>query len=225
MAASTPTPWSTCEPALTVREQPMHSRPTVQLLLAAATLSAAATVSTATHGRRCHHRRDAFPRCGLHCRRHRLRDHHPGLQQRRRHRHPAPAEVHRFPPGRLRRRCADTRRPRVLGGDDPSVHRLRPDVGTVQSDHVPHTRRPRLPHARGARLLRIFWLAGVLILFEAGAWHVISLNSEIDHSLGSTQEQWLKADLAASSATCVAAFWGEPRWTSGPRSWPTHPST
>lgn len=59
--------------------------------------------------------------------------------------------------------------------------------------------------------------------FEAGAWHVISLNSEIDHSLGSTQEQWLKADLAASSATCVAAFWGEPRWTSGKKA-PGNPS-
>lgn len=51
--------------------------------------------------------------------------------------------------------------------------------------------------------------------FDAGAWHVISLNSEIDHSAGSAQEQWLQQDLASTSAQCVAAYWGEPRFTSG----------
>ncbi len=51
--------------------------------------------------------------------------------------------------------------------------------------------------------------------FEMGGWHVISLNSEIDHSAGSPQEQWLQSDLASTSAACIAAYWGEPRWTSG----------
>lgn len=51
--------------------------------------------------------------------------------------------------------------------------------------------------------------------FDAGAWHVISLNSEIDHSAGSPQELWLQQDLASTSAQCVAAYWGEPRFTSG----------
>ncbi len=51
--------------------------------------------------------------------------------------------------------------------------------------------------------------------FDVGAWHVISLNSEVDHSAGSAQEQWLQADLGANSSACVAAYWGEPRWTSG----------
>jgi acid phosphatase type 7 len=51
--------------------------------------------------------------------------------------------------------------------------------------------------------------------FDLGDWHVISLDSEIDHSAGSAQEQWLRADLAAHTSSCVAAYWGEPRWTSG----------
>lgn len=51
--------------------------------------------------------------------------------------------------------------------------------------------------------------------FDMGGWHVVSLNSEIDHSAGSPQEQWLQSDLAATTTTCIAAFWGEPRWTSG----------
>jgi hypothetical protein len=51
--------------------------------------------------------------------------------------------------------------------------------------------------------------------FEIGGWHVISLNSEIDHSAGSIQEQWLQSDLASAGTNCIAAFWGEPRWTSG----------
>jgi hypothetical protein len=53
--------------------------------------------------------------------------------------------------------------------------------------------------------------------FDIGDWHVISLNSEIDHSDSSTQLSWLVSDLASTSAQCVAAFWGTPRWTSGRR--------
>lgn len=51
--------------------------------------------------------------------------------------------------------------------------------------------------------------------FDVGAWHVISLNSEVDHSAGSTQEQWLQQDLASTNAQCVAAYWGAVRWSSG----------
>ena len=51
--------------------------------------------------------------------------------------------------------------------------------------------------------------------FDMGGWHVISLDSEIDHSAESVQVAWLQQDLAATSASCVAAYWGEPRWTSG----------
>ena len=53
--------------------------------------------------------------------------------------------------------------------------------------------------------------------FDLGGWHVVSLNSEIDHTAGSAQVAWLQQDLASTSATCIAAFWSAPRWTSGPK--------
>jgi acid phosphatase type 7 len=51
--------------------------------------------------------------------------------------------------------------------------------------------------------------------FNLGAWHLISLNSEISMAAGSAQETWLKNDLAASNAVCTLAYWHKPRWTSG----------
>ena len=51
--------------------------------------------------------------------------------------------------------------------------------------------------------------------FDLGAWHVIVVNNYVDAGAGSTQEQWLKADLAASSAQCTAAIWHEPKYSSG----------
>ena len=51
--------------------------------------------------------------------------------------------------------------------------------------------------------------------FDLGAWHVIVINNYVDVGAGSTQEQWLKADLAASSAQCTAAIWHEPKYSSG----------
>jgi hypothetical protein len=49
-----------------------------------------------------------------------------------------------------------------------------------------------------------------------GAWHVISLNSEIPAGPGSPQYEWLKADLAASPQACTLAMWHQPLFTSGP---------
>jgi acid phosphatase type 7 len=46
-------------------------------------------------------------------------------------------------------------------------------------------------------------------------WHVIALNSEIARGEGSPQNDWLEADLAATSANCVLAFWHRPRFWSG----------
>ena len=51
--------------------------------------------------------------------------------------------------------------------------------------------------------------------FNLGRWHLIALNGELDHSAGSTQETWLKSDLAANPSRCILAFWHEPRFTSG----------
>jgi calcineurin-like phosphoesterase family protein/fibronectin type III domain protein len=53
--------------------------------------------------------------------------------------------------------------------------------------------------------------------FDLGAWHLISLNSEISVSTGSTQETWLKADLAAHPSKCILAYWHRPRFSSGER--------
>ena len=49
-----------------------------------------------------------------------------------------------------------------------------------------------------------------------GAWHVVSLNSEVAAGPGSPQYEWLKADLAASGALCTLAMWHRPLFSSGP---------
>jgi acid phosphatase type 7 len=51
--------------------------------------------------------------------------------------------------------------------------------------------------------------------YDLGAWHIISLNSEVDMSAGSVEETWLRADLAASSKQCTLAYWHKPRFSSG----------
>ena len=51
--------------------------------------------------------------------------------------------------------------------------------------------------------------------FDLGSWHIISLNSEQDTGVGGAQVRWLKADLAATAADCVLAYWHKPRWTRG----------
>ena len=55
--------------------------------------------------------------------------------------------------------------------------------------------------------------------YDLGAWHVVVLNSNCQFvggcHAGSEQEQWLRADLAASSASCTLAIWHHPRFTSG----------
>ncbi len=51
--------------------------------------------------------------------------------------------------------------------------------------------------------------------YDLGDWHLISLNSNIDMSAGSAQERWLRGDLAATTKTCVLAYWHHPRFSSG----------
>ncbi|GLY23470.1 DNRLRE domain-containing protein [Micromonospora sp. NBRC 101691] len=54
-----------------------------------------------------------------------------------------------------------------------------------------------------------------------GQWHVVVLNSNCSHiggcHAGSAQEQWLRADLAASQARCTVAYWHHPLFASGGR--------
>jgi len=55
--------------------------------------------------------------------------------------------------------------------------------------------------------------------FDIGAWHIVVLNGNCDMiggcGVGSPQEQWLKANLAASPAACTLAYWHQPRFSSG----------
>jgi acid phosphatase type 7 len=51
--------------------------------------------------------------------------------------------------------------------------------------------------------------------FELGAWHAISLNSNVAVGQGSVQGQWLRADLGSSQTKCTIAYWHHPLFTSG----------
>lgn len=57
--------------------------------------------------------------------------------------------------------------------------------------------------------------------FDLGAWHVIALNTQCDEvggcGLGSAQERWLRADLAASDHLCTITLMHTPRFSSGVR--------
>ncbi len=50
--------------------------------------------------------------------------------------------------------------------------------------------------------------------YDVGAWHVVSLNSNVSVAAGSAQLAWLRADLAAHPAACTLAYWHHPRFTS-----------
>lgn len=55
--------------------------------------------------------------------------------------------------------------------------------------------------------------------FNLGGWHIIALNSNCGEvggcSVGSPQEKWLRADLAANPTACTLAYWHHPRFSSG----------
>jgi hypothetical protein len=52
--------------------------------------------------------------------------------------------------------------------------------------------------------------------YDLGAWHIVSLNSEIAVGSDSPQLQWLRADLSAHQTPCTLAYWHQPRFSSGP---------
>lgn len=55
--------------------------------------------------------------------------------------------------------------------------------------------------------------------FDLGSWHIVALNSDCDQiggcGTGSTQETWLRNDLAAHPAACTIAMWHHGRYSSG----------
>ena len=53
--------------------------------------------------------------------------------------------------------------------------------------------------------------------YDLGAWHIVVLNSNsayVATGVGSPQEQWLEADLAATTQHCLLAMWHRPRFYS-----------
>ena len=51
--------------------------------------------------------------------------------------------------------------------------------------------------------------------YDLGAWHVVSLNSEVATQAGSAQERWLRQDLATNPKKCTLAYWHKPLFSSG----------
>lgn len=56
--------------------------------------------------------------------------------------------------------------------------------------------------------------------YNLGQWHIIALNSNCSNiggcNAGSSQEQWLRSDLAANSNKCTLAYMHYPLFSSGP---------
>jgi len=50
--------------------------------------------------------------------------------------------------------------------------------------------------------------------YDLGTWHIIALNSNLPVGVGSAQEQWLRADLAAHQVDCTLAYWHHPLFSS-----------
>ena len=54
--------------------------------------------------------------------------------------------------------------------------------------------------------------------YDRGTWHIVVLNSNcqvVPCGIGSAQEQWLRADLDATSKENIGAIWHHPRYSSG----------
>ena len=51
--------------------------------------------------------------------------------------------------------------------------------------------------------------------YDRGAWHVISLNSNVAAEEGSPQYEWLREDLAANPSECTVAYWHHAVFSSG----------
>jgi PKD repeat protein len=55
--------------------------------------------------------------------------------------------------------------------------------------------------------------------YDLGQWHIVVLNSNCSEvggcGVNSTQEKWLRQDLAANTAGCTLGMWHEPRFSSG----------
>jgi 3',5'-cyclic AMP phosphodiesterase CpdA len=71
-------------------------------------------------------------------------------------------------------------------------------------------------------LKNAFWAEGsVSITPRFGDWRIVVLNTNCNTEgvggcrVGSPQEQWLRADLAAHPTACTLAYWHDPRYSFG----------
>jgi hypothetical protein len=64
------------------------------------------------------------------------------------------------------------------------------------------------PHAQGR------WYS-----YDLGAWHIVSLDSDVPLDPHSPQSEWLEHDLAANRKPCVAAYWHHPLFSSAAHGW------
>lgn len=96
---------------------------------------------------------------------------------------------------------------------DPTWGRFKSRTHPSPGNHDYHQ-----PNASGYR--GYFGFSGPLYYsYDLGAWHIIALDSGACElascAAGSTQEKWLKADLASHAQQCTLAYWHHPRFTSG----------
>ena len=52
--------------------------------------------------------------------------------------------------------------------------------------------------------------------FDLGAWHILSLNSNVNAKPGSPQYQWVHDDLEHAKSACALVYWHHPLFSSGP---------
>ena len=96
---------------------------------------------------------------------------------------------------------------------DPTWGRFKARTRPVPGNHEYQTPRAAGYFAYFARLARPKGRS--YYSFNLGGWHLIALNSSIDHGPGSAQERWLRADLLATAKRCILAYWHFPRFSSG----------
>jgi hypothetical protein len=92
----------------------------------------------------------------------------------------------------------------------PNWGRFKAKTSPVPGNHDFHT-----PNARGYRSYFGARAPAFYYSYNLGAWHLIALSSDLDVSVGSPQERWLRRDLARHPRRCVLAYWHHPRFTSG----------
>lgn len=51
--------------------------------------------------------------------------------------------------------------------------------------------------------------------YDLGGWHIIVLDSNVTSALGSSQNNWLRSDLAANTKSCTMALFHHPYFSAG----------